>query len=85
MYSHEPNETPGLATPISHGATLSDPDICPAGDVDYYAFSGNAGDLIVVPQFLSSPKARKSFFDFHHPSEYTVLLHFPDEGALWPR
>jgi hypothetical protein len=46
--SHEPNAVPGQATPIGYGATLSDPDICPAGDVDYYAFSGNAGDSIVA-------------------------------------
>jgi clostripain len=46
--SHEPNEAPGQATFIGHGATLSDAAICPAGDVDYYAFSGNAGDSIVA-------------------------------------
>lgn len=45
---HEPNGTPGQATPISYGATLTGPQICPAGDVDYYAFAGNAGDLIVA-------------------------------------
>jgi hypothetical protein len=45
---HEPNDTPGGATPISYGTTLTDPDICPAGDEDYYSFSGGIGDLIVV-------------------------------------
>lgn len=45
---HEPNDMAGQATPISYGTTLIDPDICPAGDVDYYAFYGNAGDNIVA-------------------------------------
>lgn len=40
---HEPNDTPVQATPIFYGLPLTDPDICPAGDVDYYAFDGNAG------------------------------------------
>jgi hypothetical protein len=45
---HEPNDTWGQATPIAYGDTLTDPDICPAGDVDYYAFTGNAGDTVVA-------------------------------------
>jgi hypothetical protein len=45
---HEINDTPGGATPISYGTTLTDPDICPAGDEDYYSFAGSAGDPIVV-------------------------------------
>ncbi|MFP4346571.1 MAG: C1 family peptidase [Anaerolineales bacterium] len=45
---HESNNTPGEATPIGYGTTLSDPNICAAGDVDYYAFTGSAGDLVVV-------------------------------------
>jgi putative hemolysin len=45
---HESNDTPGAATSIGYGTTLSDPNICAAGDVDYYAFTGSAGDLVVV-------------------------------------
>jgi len=45
---HEPNDTPGQATPIGYGTTLTDPDICPAGDEDYYSFVGSAGDPIAV-------------------------------------
>jgi hypothetical protein len=45
---HEPNDASGQATPISYGTTLTDPDICPAGDEDYYSFVGSAGDTIVV-------------------------------------
>ncbi len=44
----EPNDTPGQAVPISTGTTLADPDICAAGDEDYYAFYGNAGDSVVA-------------------------------------
>jgi len=45
---HEPNDAPGQATPIGYGTTLADPDICPAGDEDYYSFVGSAGDQIAV-------------------------------------
>ena len=45
---HEPNDTWEQATSTSYGTTLTDPDICPAGDVDYYSFVGNAGDNVVV-------------------------------------
>jgi len=44
---NEPNDTPGQATTITYDTTLS-ADICPAGDEDYYAFTGNAGDIIDV-------------------------------------
>jgi hypothetical protein len=43
---HEPNGSPGSATATSYGATLTDPDICPTGDGDFYAFSGSTGDSI---------------------------------------
>jgi predicted secreted protein len=44
----EPNDEPGFATGIAYGDKLTDPVICPAGDVDYYVFNGSAGDIIVA-------------------------------------
>jgi len=45
---HEPNDTQEQATPLAYGDTLTDLDICPQGDVDYYAFPGMAGERIVA-------------------------------------
>lgn len=45
---HEPNNNRANATPIAYGDTLTDPLIDPAGDVDFYRFSGAAGDAVVV-------------------------------------
>lgn len=45
---YEPNNTPAQATGISYGTTRTGMDICPVGDVDYYAFTGSAGDVIVA-------------------------------------
>ncbi|MGC9358077.1 MAG: C1 family peptidase [Anaerolineae bacterium] len=45
---HEPNDTWDEATPIGYGTTLNDLDICPAGDVDYYAFTGNTDDVFIA-------------------------------------
>jgi murein DD-endopeptidase MepM/ murein hydrolase activator NlpD len=41
------DNNPSGATLISYGETISQV-ICPAGDVDYYKFSANSGDRIVV-------------------------------------
>jgi PKD repeat protein/surface antigen len=45
--SHEPNDTPTEATSIAYGQSL-EADTCPGGDYDFYAFSGAAGDKVVV-------------------------------------
>jgi len=45
---HEPNDTPEQAVPIAYGETLNSLDICPQGDVDYYAFTGRAGERVVA-------------------------------------
>ncbi len=42
---NEPNDTLANATPITFGATASG-QICPQGDVDYFSFTGAAGDVI---------------------------------------
>lgn len=39
------DDQPNLAIPIQYGAAIP-AAICPAGDVDYYAFQGSAGDVI---------------------------------------
>jgi len=44
---YEPNDTPLTGTPIIYGDTIS-AAICPGIDRDFYAFSGAAGDQIVV-------------------------------------
>ena len=41
------NDTPAGATPISYGNTVQG-SVCPAGDLDYYRFSGNEGDVIGI-------------------------------------
>ncbi|RKX24102.1 MAG: hypothetical protein DRP45_08960, partial [Candidatus Zixiibacteriota bacterium] len=44
---NEPNDSHSTATAISYGETKSG-YICPGGDLDYFTFSGNAGDTIVA-------------------------------------
>jgi hypothetical protein len=46
--SHESNGSPGSATAISYGTMLTDPDICPTGDGDFYSFTGSTGDSIIA-------------------------------------
>ncbi|RLB22987.1 MAG: hypothetical protein DRG71_06515 [Deltaproteobacteria bacterium] len=44
---NEPNDSYATATTIAYGETKSG-YICPGGDMDYFAFTGNAGDTIVA-------------------------------------
>ena len=80
---HEPNDSRAEATPINYGDTLS-ADICPAGDVDYYVFSGGAGDVIVVDidaQSLSPASALDSYL-YLLDSYGNELTHNDDYGGL---
>jgi murein DD-endopeptidase MepM/ murein hydrolase activator NlpD len=43
--ANEPNNLLANATSLSYGATVSG-QICPPGDVDYFAFSGAVGDVV---------------------------------------
>ncbi|RLG28434.1 hypothetical protein DRN98_09580, partial [Methanosarcinales archaeon] len=80
---YEPNDTPGQATSIAYGDTLSDPDICPAGDVDYYAFVGNAGDVIAADidaQAIGS--SLDSYLYLYDTDGVTELTHNDDYDGL---
>ena len=44
----EPNNGPGQATPLSYDTRVIGGEICPAMDVDFYAFIGNGGETIVA-------------------------------------
>ncbi len=71
---HEPNDTAGQASPISYGQTLTDPGICPAGDVDYYTFSGGAGDTIVADIDASTiGSSLDSYLTLYGPDGVSVL------------
>ena len=43
------DDTPAQATPLVYSTTLTvEAEICPGGDLDYYTFTGAAGDRIAV-------------------------------------
>jgi hypothetical protein len=44
---NEPDNSPAQATPISYGAAVSGEN-CPSGDLDYFVFSGTAGDVVGI-------------------------------------
>lgn len=45
---HEPNDAPDQCTPIFFNVAVADPTIDPAGDYDYYCFTGSAGQTIAA-------------------------------------
>jgi hypothetical protein len=80
---HEPNDTAGQATPISYGTTLTDPDICPEADLDYYSFLASAGDTIIADidaQNIGS--SLDSHLYLYDTDGVTVLTENDDYGAL---
>ncbi len=80
---HEPNDTAGQATSIGYSDVISDADICPAGDVDYYAFSGSAGDFIVADvdaQAIGS--ALDPYLYLYDSDGVTELIHNDDYDGL---
>ena len=79
----EPNDGPGLAVPISYGAMLTGRDICPVGDLDYYSFSGQAGDTIIADidaQSISS--SLDSVLHLYDTDEFTELAINDDFDGL---
>ena len=45
---NEPNDLPENATPVTYGYESSQTEIAPEGDVDFYRFSGRAGDVVDI-------------------------------------
>jgi len=79
----EPNDGPGQAVPISYGTVLTGRDICLAGDVDYYAFSGAAGDTILADidaQIIGS--LLDSYLVLYSTDGFTELVHNDDSDGL---
>ena len=80
------NNFPGEATRINYGDTLN-AVICPAGDIDYYQFSGNAGDRIAVD--ITGPDPVPTDFDLFlyllDGDGSSVLIENDDEipGAIY--
>jgi putative hemolysin len=80
---HEPNDTWGEATAVAYGDTLTDPDICPAGDVDYYAFTGNAGDTVVADiDAWAIGSSLDSYLYLYDTDGVTELTHNDDYDGL---
>jgi len=90
------DDTPSQATPIIYGDIRSGA-ICPSGDVDYYSFSGTAGDRIAVD--IDGPNPRPTDFDpilfllasdgaseiAQSDDEVAGVLFDPHLGVLLPR
>jgi hypothetical protein len=80
---NEPNDMPGSATAISYGSFLTDPNICPIGDEDYYSYVGNFGDTIMIDidaSIYGSPV--DSVLYLYHPDGVTLITSNDDYDGL---
>ncbi|HEM61800.1 MAG TPA: hypothetical protein ENO24_05885, partial [Chloroflexi bacterium] len=80
--ANEPNDVPGQATSISYSAWQHmGLDICPPGDVDYYAFEGNAGDEIIADA-MAGGSYLDPYLYLHDVDGVTVLAENDDYNEL---
>jgi len=78
----EPNDTPAQAVPVAYGDNVHG-DIEGSDLIDYYRFTGQAGDemVLAIPEYYGGTGAEVTLTD---PSMNPVLLTGPDyPGAYW--
>ncbi|MDI7277265.1 MAG: PA14 domain-containing protein, partial [Anaerolineae bacterium] len=79
---YEPNNASGQATPIAYGQTKTGAQICPAGDLDYYAFYGQAGDVVIASVTAAAQgSALDSYLSLFAPDGSTVLAQNDDTNG----
>jgi surface antigen len=77
--ANEPNDTPAQATSIAYSEwEYNGLDICPAGDVDYYAFEGNAGDEITAETRATSTSLLDTYLYLYDVDGASVLTENDD-------
>jgi hypothetical protein len=73
----------GQAVALTYGTELTGRDICPAGDVDYYAFAGDAGDTILADiDAWATGSALDSYLILYGTDGITELTHNDDFDGL---
>ncbi len=80
----EPNGTSATATPIAGSSARVRGNIFANGDIDFYSFSGTAGDRVYIAtmtQFSASASV-DSFIDLIQPDGTTVLEADNDDGSF---
>ena len=79
----EPNSTPALATAILSNSTIIEGSISPAGDLDYFSFTANAGDRIFAATMTSlSPDGYDTALDVLDTDGTTVIESDDLNGAF---
>ena len=78
--THEPNNLLNQATTITYNQTVS-AEICANGDVDYYKFSGNDGDRLVVDLDAGlNNSALDTYVTLYDADGFTLLNQNDDDG-----
>ncbi len=78
---NEINDSPGFATALAYGQTVQ-ADICSTGDEDWYKFTGNAGDKVVVDiDAEAAGSSLDSYIYLVDADGSTVLTKNNDEGS----
>ncbi|MDY6786698.1 MAG: pre-peptidase C-terminal domain-containing protein, partial [candidate division WOR-3 bacterium] len=81
--SCEPNDTFSTAYPIAYHDTLTDCAINPAGDLDFFRFSGNAGDTIIIDiDAYAYGSSLDSYIYLYDTDSSTVLASNDDNDGL---
>ena len=80
----EPNDTSATATPITGTSAAREGNIFPAGDIDFWSFSGTAGDRVYAATMtsLSSNASVDSVLDLIGTDGTTVIETDADDGSF---
>ncbi|HEX7567633.1 MAG TPA: hypothetical protein VF355_03620 [Anaerolineaceae bacterium] len=77
-----PNDNPAAATPIVMNSSVNG-YFCPVGDVDYYSFGVNAGDIVnfnIDAQSLTPASSLDSYIYLIDTDGHSILAQNDDEG-----
>ncbi|MFQ5595987.1 MAG: clostripain-related cysteine peptidase, partial [Anaerolineae bacterium] len=78
---HEDNDSPSTATALSFDTPITDLTIDPAGDFDYFAFSGSSGQTITIDiDAASNGSSLDSYLWLMDTDGETVLAENDDDG-----
>jgi len=80
---HEPNDSYAECTPIFFDVPITDPTIAPAGDYDYYCFTGSGGQTIAADiDAQVNGSSLDSYLYLYDTDGVTELTHNDDYGNL---
>ncbi|HRQ40767.1 MAG TPA: proprotein convertase P-domain-containing protein [Chloroflexota bacterium] len=83
VYEAEPNDTPATANPLGGSSAVVRGNTFPAGDIDFFSFTAQAGDRVYAATMTAfSPSATDSTMDIYDTDGTTILETDVNDGSF---